>query len=61
MYRSSIQKAKEYHQKALLLRIEIGDRKGDAGAKANGKAIFYSLDDNVKAKGYIEEALAIQK
>ena len=57
------QKAKEYHEKALAIATEIGDRIGDknkGGASyGNLGVVFQSLGEYQKAKEYHEKALAI--
>ena len=51
-------KAKEYHDKALAIAVEIGDRAGEARCYGNLVKVFISLCDYVKAKEYLEKALA---
>ena len=53
-------KAKEYLQKALLIRTEIGDRKGVAAAYGNLGTVFESLGQYDKAKEYLQKALLIR-
>ena len=45
-------KAKEYLQKALIIRTEIGDRKGEATDYGNLGTVFQSLGQHDKAKEY---------
>ncbi|KAL9966571.1 hypothetical protein ACROYT_G024670, partial [Oculina patagonica] len=52
-------KAIIYYEKALAIRIEIGERKGEAADYGNLGALFTSLGDYCKAKEYHEKALAI--
>ncbi|RMX48114.1 hypothetical protein pdam_00002607 [Pocillopora damicornis] len=54
------QKAKENHEKALAIAIEIGDRKGEGTGYENLGYVFYSLGEHQKAKEYFEKALAIK-
>ena len=49
-------KAKELHEKALAIRMEIGDRDGKASSNGN---LFQCHGECVKAKEYHEKALAI--
>ena len=53
-------KAKECLGKALEIRIEIGDRKGEATDYANVGTVFHSLGEYGKAKEYLEKALKIR-
>ena len=43
-------KAKEYLQKALVIKSEIGDRKGEGSCCANLGTVFQSLGQYDKAK-----------
>ncbi|RMX47842.1 hypothetical protein pdam_00025945, partial [Pocillopora damicornis] len=52
-------KAKEYLQKALLIRTEIGDREGVAADYGNQATVFLSLGQYDKAKEYLQKALVI--
>ncbi|CAH3043802.1 unnamed protein product [Pocillopora meandrina] len=52
-------KAKEYHEKALAIAIEIGDRSGEGTTCGNLGSVFDSLGEYRKAKEYHEKALAI--
>ena len=54
-------KAKEYLEKALAIRKEIGDRKGEGSSYGNLGTVFSSLGEYGKAKEYLEKALAITK
>ena len=47
-------KAKEYHQNALAINLEIGDREGEATNHRNLGTVFQSLGENIKAKEYHE-------
>ena len=51
--------AKEYLQKALVIKTEIGDRKGEATCYGNLGAVFNSLGQYDKAKEYLQKALLI--
>ena len=55
------QKAKEYHEKALAIKREFGDRNGEAVAYGNLGTVFSSLGEYHNAKEYHEKALAIGK
>ena len=54
-------KAEEYHQKALVIRKEIGDKKGEAADYGNLGTVFQSLGEYVKAEEYLQKALVISK
>ena len=54
------QKAKEYHEKALAIKIEIGDKKGEGTSYGNLGAVFCWLGEYQKAKQYHEKALAVK-
>ena len=54
------EKAKEYLEKALAIRIKIGDRAGQAADYGNLGAVFKSLGEYEKAKQYLEKAIAIR-
>ena len=54
------EKAKEYLEKALAIKIEIGDRAGQAADYGNLGTVFKSLGEYEKAKEYLEKALAIR-
>ena len=62
MFRSLGQydKAEEYHQKALVIRTEIGDRQGEASCYGSLGAVFASLDQYDKAEEYLQKALVIR-
>ncbi len=51
-------KAKEYCEKALAIKIEIGEREGEADASANLGTVFQALGEYDKAEEYVEQALA---
>ncbi len=53
-------KAKDYHEKALRISQEIGDRNGEATSKGNLGTSFLHLGEYVKAKEHIENALVIR-
>ena len=52
-------KAKEYLEKALAIKIEIGDKEGEASSYGILGTVFESLGQYDKAKEYFEKALAI--
>ncbi|KAL9986343.1 hypothetical protein ACROYT_G000481 [Oculina patagonica] len=52
--------AKEYHEKALAIRINIGDRKEEATVYVNLGMVFQHLGDYTKSNECLEKALAIQ-
>ena len=52
-------KAKEYFQKGLVIRTEIGDRVGEAADYGNLGTVFHSLGQYDKAKEYLQKALVI--
>ena len=54
-------KAIEYHQKALTIRKEIGDRSGEAASHGKLGTMFHSRFENDKAKECYEKELAITK
>ena len=49
-------KAKEYLEKALAIRIQIDDKAGEAADYGNLGTVFESLGEYDKAKEYIENA-----
>ena len=53
-------RAKEYLQKALITRTEIGDREGEANDYGNLGTAFRSLRQYDKAVEYLQKALAIR-
>ena len=53
------QKAKEYHEKALAIAIEIGDRNREETRNENLGSVYHSLGEHQKAKEYYEKALII--
>jgi len=55
------QKAKEYYENALVIRKEIGDRKGVGDDYGNLGAMYQLVGEYEKAKEYQEKALAISK
>ena len=61
MFRSlgEYEKAKEYLEKALAIKIQIGDKNGEASSYGNLGTVFQSLGEYEKAKEYLEKALAI--
>ena len=52
-------KAKEYIEKALEIRTEIGDKAGEACCYGKTGILFKSLGEYDKAKNYLEKAFAI--
>ena len=52
-------KVKQYHEKALAIKIEIGNRKGEATSYGNLGSVFLSLGEYIKAKEHLEKAPAI--
>ena len=52
-------KANESHQKALVIRTEIGDRRGEATDYGNLGTVFQSLGQYDKANEYLQKALVI--
>ena len=52
--------AQGYHEKALAIRLEIGDRKGEAASHGNLGTVFQSLGNYAQAQEYHEKALAIR-
>lgn len=55
----SYKKAIEYHEKALAIAVEIGDRKGEGNAMGNLGLAYYSLGHIEKAIDHYQKALAI--
>ena len=53
-------KAKEYIEKALPVKIQIGDKQGEASSYNNLGTVFQCLGEYDKAKEYLEKALAIR-
>ena len=53
------QKAKEYHENALAIAVEIGDREGEGRGYINLGAVFLSLRKNKQAKEHFDKALSI--
>ena len=53
-------KAKKYLEKALAIRIKIGDETGEATSYRNLGTVFQSVGEYDKAKEYLEKALAIR-
>ena len=53
-------KAKGSHQKALVIRTEIGDRRGEATDYGNLGTVFQSLGQYDKANEYLQKALVIR-
>ena len=54
------EKATEYHERAVAIRIEIGDRAGEASSYGNLGTVFQSLREYYKAREYHEKALAVR-
>ena len=63
MYRSlgEYEKAKTYHENALVILKEIGDKRGEATCYGNLGTVYQYLDEYEKAKTYQENALVIRK
>ena len=55
------EKTKEYTEKALAIRKETGDIKGEATDYGNLGSLFHSLCEYENAKKYTEKALATRK
>ena len=55
------EKAREYQEKALAIRIEIGERDGEATSYGNLTGFFLSLGKYAKADGYVKKAMAVRK
>ena len=53
-------KAREYQEKALAIKKEIGGRDEEAAIYGNLGTVFHSLGQYNKAQGYQEKALAIK-
>ena len=53
-------KAKGYLEKDLAIRIQIGDKDGEAMPYGNLGAVFQCLGKYGKAKEYLDKALAIK-
>ena len=51
-------KAKEYLEKALDIKIQTGDKRGEASSLGNLGTVFISLGQYDKAKEYLEKALS---
>lgn len=58
-YLGEYAKAKEYIEKALVIRTEIGDRSGEVADYTSLGNVFHSLGDVTRAREYYEKALAI--
>ena len=54
-------KAREYHEKALALSNEIGDRRGEEVAYSNLGTLSLSLSNHEEANEYLQTALSIAK
>ena len=54
-------KAKEYPVKALVIRIQIGDKEGEAISYGNLGIVCQSVGEYDKSKEYLEKALATKK
>ena len=52
-------KAEKYHQKALVITAEIGNRRKEASCYGNLGTVFTSLGQYDKGKEYLQKALAI--
>ena len=53
-------KAKDYLEKALAIKVQIGDKEGEASSHGNLGAVLTYLGQYDKAKEYVEKALAIR-
>ena len=53
-------KAQEYLEKAVAIRKEIGDIKGESADYGNLGSVFHSHGQYGKANEYLEKALAIK-
>ena len=53
-------KAKEFFEKSLAIKIEIGDRAGEANSYVSLGTVFQSLGEYGKAKEFLEKSLAIK-
>ena len=53
-------KAIEYLQKAIVVKSEIGDRKGEVSCYGNLGTVFHSLGHYDKAKENLQKALVIK-
>ena len=53
-------KAKEYLEKALTIRKEIGDREGEGSCYGNLGTLFQHAGEYERAREYYEKALAIR-
>ena len=58
---SEYSKAKEYLEKALTIRNEIGDRRGEAICCGNLGGVFQSLGEYAKAEEYHKKALSVSE
>ena len=54
-------KAEEYLQKALVIRKEIGDKKGEASDYGNVGSVFQLLVNYTEAEEYLQKALSDQR
>ena len=54
-------KAKQYFQKALVIKKEIGDRAGEAAVYLDLGTLCHSIGEPVIAEGYLEKALSISQ
>ena len=59
MLRIRVSKAKEYHEKALAITIEIGHRKGQGICYKQLGNVFESLAECVMAEEYLKKGLSI--
>ena len=53
-------KAEEYHQKALPIKTEIGDKDGQASCYGSLGNVFFSVAEYAKAEEYLQKALTIR-
>ena len=52
-------KPKEYYEKALTIRMEIGGRAGEANCCGSLGSLLHSLGEHVMAENYLEKAVSI--
>ena len=60
-YLDQYDKAKEFLEKALAIRIQIGDKQGEASSYGSLGTLLQSLGQYDKAKEYLEKGLGIRK
>ena len=52
-------KPKEYYEKALAIRMELGDRAGEAKCYGSLGSLLHSFGEHVMAENYLEKAVSI--